>query len=183
MHRWRRVLLFGLIGVLVLALGAAAFQLTNTNSWPWSTKSSSLTGNQFRVNYPSDWKQVSPSSVVPGSDALAALKQNSGSGIMLFQRQGSAAISGSTYITGLDQHLRSVTPDYKAVGWRIITLGPNKVQALIFTYERTKKHELDTVTVIPVGDHSFEIASAASEAKPQVSKEIGQIISSFTLVS
>jgi hypothetical protein len=140
-------------------------------------------GDSFRIAVPKDWERVPPGEVAPGSGALTALKQTQGLGLIVIRRDGPAAHLTGKFLVALDHGIRSETPDYQAVGWRLVDVGPRDAatKALLFTYLRTQKHEIHSVTVVPAGDHSFVVAAVDAAGTPAVAKEVGAIIRSFTL--
>ena len=135
---------------------------------------------RFQFAFPKDWKQVKPNTVAPGQHAFAAVRQKAGRGVVVMQAEPAVSNLSGKYLANLEVQLAKTVPDYKLIGSHSIQLKGGS--ALDVTYERTKLKEVRNVVILPATGRSIVMATIAAVGDAKTTKEISQIVSSFTLL-
>lgn len=176
-------------GVAVVAIVVAVYfgAIRSTGSSPTQTTTGNTgsTNNQsighYKVTYPKSWTSVSPDSVAPGQKAFAAFREKVGNAVVVMRLERGVKTIGAAYLNSLKSQLQRTVPDYKFVSSHVIPLPPG--QALDFTYQRTTLHQVRNIVVLPVGKVSVVMATIAPVGDSAVTRQINQIVGSFTLSS
>lgn len=175
----------GAIVIAAIVVLVYFLAIRNTNSTKTAIGSTRSTTGQsigrYKVTYPKSWAPVSPDAVAPGQNAFAAFRQTGGKGVVVMRLEGATKTIGTAYLNNLKSQLQQSVPDYKFVGSHLIPLPPG--QALDFTYDRTTLHQVRNVVILPVGNVTVVMATIGPLGDAAVSRQINQIVGSFTLSS
>jgi len=169
-----------LVVAIVLVVYFVAIRNTSSTNTSTGTTTNQALGH-YKVTYPKSWAPVSPDSVAPGQNAFAAFREKAGNAVVVMRLEGGVKTINTAYLNSLKSQLQRTVSDYKFVSSHVIPLQPG--QALDFTYERTTLHQVRNVVVLPVGKVSVVMATIAPVGDAAVTRQINQIVSSFTLSS
>ena len=170
--------------VLFVVITGVAVWYFGVRSTPNSTNviSSSIATKTIHLTYPTTWKSVSATTVHGApSNAIIVLQRTDKSGVLVVLPGGKAPPLNAISSNKISSELATSYKDYKFVNAAIINLKGK--HALFITYLRTKQGDLHTVTILPVGQRSFDIETASPSANGQLGVEIGKILKSVTITS
>jgi len=174
--RRRRALLGSIVVVVATAVAAVAI-LGQGGSGEHTLKGPA--GDAFRLSYPSTWRRLGAAELAKLTNhPLASLARKDGKAVLTVRRDKTAAgVNGTKLANQLNATFRKGVKDYKLVSARILTTSAGKV--FFYSYVRTKLGTLQTISLIPAGDHSYVLYTVSNPAANDAAAEIGEIIASF----
>jgi hypothetical protein len=165
-----------LAALIAIAVGLAAV-LTSGSSGTGTL--SGPAGNAFALTYPSSWQPLTSVALAKyPAQTLAGLVRKDGKGVVTIRRDRSAdGVDGKRLAQQLNAGLKRRLHDYKLVAAQIMQTQAGRV--LFYTYLRTKKGTLNTIAIIPAGDHSYVMDTVSNPGAADVAVEIVAMIRSF----
>lgn len=135
----------------------------------------------FSVKLPAHWKAVSSSQLSSANGpAIAAYERTDGTAVVLVRRGSTLPVISQQFVKTLDARFRKNLPGYAPLAARIITTKAGAV--FFFSYVRRtgkKRGTVDTVVLVPAGDHSFVLDTVSNPTSTAAAKDLGSIIDSF----
>jgi hypothetical protein len=136
-------------------------------------------GNLFALTYPNSWQPLTKVALAKyPAHTLAGLVRKDGKGVITIRRDKPAGgVNGKRLAQQLNASLRKRLHDYKLVAAQILQTQAGRV--LFYTYLRTKKGTLNTIAIIPAGDHSYVMDTVSNPNAADVATQIVAMIRSF----
>jgi hypothetical protein len=162
-------LMVALIGGLFVALDGGS--RTKTLHGP--------SGNAFEITYLNDWKPLSAAGLAQlSTDPVGALIRKDGKGFMTITRHTSAnGVNGQKLAKELNARFKRRLGDYTRVSAVLLTTPAGRV--FFYSYLRTKKRTLNTIAIIPAGDHSYVMDTVSNPKASDVAAQIIAMVRSF----
>jgi hypothetical protein len=172
----RRLLPFGAaaIGVAVLALLASTLVGGGDAPRAATQTTTTLTARDgaYTIAVPRGWKRIAEGS------AATILRRDDDRGVVVIRRR--AAVTGSlqTVARQLEKSLRRRIRDFQPAGARIATVRGS--DRLVYTFVRSEANQVQSIVVAPAGDHAYTLDLVADGDAPDVARELGRLVTSFT---
>jgi hypothetical protein len=162
---------FALAGLVALGVMIVVVALVTGGS-------PSNSGNAFNISYPKTWSPLPKGKLasLPGHPA-AVLRRNDGNGLVVIRRQqGSPPADLNMLGADFARQLRRRDPSLKLHTQKIVRIRSG--DALYSSYT-SKKGTVQSVVVVPAGNHTFTINTLSPGGADNVAREIGRMILSF----
>lgn len=131
----------------------------------------------FTLTLPANWRSLSIAKLTSQGPAIAGYERSDGRALVVIRRAAPLPSITQKFVKSLDAQFKKKLADYQPVAARIITTKAGAV--FFFSYIRRKKGTLDTVVLVPAGDHSFVLDSISNPNSTPAARDVGAIINSF----
>jgi hypothetical protein len=128
----------------------------------------------FSVSYPRGWRAQAAGAA--GSNAVIA--RADGRGMLVVRERGAVEGSFHELARDLGPQLKRRFKDFKAVSARVVRLSTGP--ALSYTFVRTRSGMVQGIVVAPAGKRTYTIETVSPGDAPDVAKQLGGIVRSFT---
>jgi hypothetical protein len=137
-------------------------------------------GEPFRIEHPETWLPFSAEELqaLP-APPLAVLRREDGKGIIVVRREKPFAGKLSGFARDLRRELGRRLPDFKAMSARLVLVKAGN--AFFYSYVRERRGTVHTIVIVPAGSRSYVLNSVSHPGANHAAREIGEIISSFSL--
>jgi hypothetical protein len=158
---------------IVLAVGLWAV----VGYFLWPSGNRTLTGNAFRLSYPSSW-QVTPAAEVARlpNHPLAVLKGADGS-ITITSDVPQARLDGSLLIKQVKADFSERLEDFHLLSAAMEQTDAGPI--FVYSYTPPDTTAVHTVALVPASRRSFLLSSVAAPGATEASRQIAGIIHSF----
>jgi len=152
---------------------------------PSGSRTLTLTGsapNTFTMQYSSKWKLLSAEEAAKfATHPIDVLARNDGRGVFQLRRDRSAnGVDALKLARGVNAALKARLPDYQLVSAQVVQTSAGRI--LFYTYLRSQRGTLHTITIIPAGTApSYVIDTVSNPAATDVSAQILEMVRSFAL--
>jgi hypothetical protein len=134
----------------------------------------------FRVKHPETWHSFTAEELqaLPGSP-LAVLRRDDRKGMIVVRREKPFAAKLSAFARDLRRELSKRLPDFRPVSARLVRVEAGN--SFFYSYVRERRGTVHTIVVVPAGSRSYVLNSVSHPGADDAAREIGEIITSFSL--
>ena len=157
-------------GALVLAL-CLALAGGGEPATPATAPTFTAADKAFSISAPRGWTAVADGS------AATVLRRADERGVLVVHRRPQLAGSLESLAAGLRRTLERKLPGARPAGVRTVPIGGAGV--LVFTFVRPASGQVQSVVVVPAGDHSYTLDLVADGDAPDVARELAAMVRSF----
>ncbi len=129
----------------------------------------------YSIAAPRGWERVAD------GPAATVLRRADERGVLVIRRRAAVAGDLEEIAAGLERTLRRRLPDFRPAGSRVATVRGQ--QRLVYTFVRPRADKVQSIVVAPAGDHAYTLDLVADGDAPDVARELGRMVTSFTLES
>jgi hypothetical protein len=126
----------------------------------------------FSIAAPAGWKAVAE------GPAATVLQRRDERGVVVIRRRAAVAGDLPAVAARLERSLRRRLADFRPAGARVTTVGGR--ERLVYTFVRPRADKVQSIVVAPAGDRSYTLDLVADGNAPDVARELGRMVTSFT---
>jgi hypothetical protein len=169
----RRLPIAGAVLAALLVLAAAVALLGrngDTDEAPVTTITARDGG--YSIAAPRGWERVAD------GPAATVLQRRDKRGVVVIRRR--AAVTGPLDVVArrLESSLRGRLADFRPAGSRVATVAGR--EQLVYTFLRPRAGQVQSIVVAPAGNRAYTLDLVADGDAPEVARELGSMLTSFT---
>jgi hypothetical protein len=126
----------------------------------------------YSIEVPRGWERVAD------GPAATVLQRRDKRGVMVIRRRPAVSARLDVVARKLERNLRSRLADFRPAGSRIATVGGRR--RLVYTFLRPRAGQVQSIVVAPAGDRAYTLDLVADGDAPEVARELGSMLTSFT---